>query len=54
MRLGGGAAYSGRSGADRLFRDARAGVVMAPTADMLFEMIGRVAAGQPPLDLPHT
>lgn len=51
MRLGGGAAYSGRSPADRLFRDARAGVVMAPTADMVYEMIGRVAAGQPPLDL---
>lgn len=54
MRLGGGAAYSGRSGADRFFRDARAGVVMAPTADMLYEMIGRVAAGRPPLDLPES
>lgn len=52
MRLGGGAAYSGQSPADRLFRDARAGVVMAPTADMVYEMIGRVAAGEFPLDLP--
>jgi alkylation response protein AidB-like acyl-CoA dehydrogenase len=50
MRLGGGAAYAGRNGMDRLFRDARAGVVMAPTADMLFEMIGRVSCGLPPLD----
>jgi alkylation response protein AidB-like acyl-CoA dehydrogenase len=48
MRLGGGAAYSGRVPMDRLFRDARAGVVMAPTADMLYEMVGRVAAGHPP------
>ena len=49
MRLGGGAAYSGRSPLDRLFRDARAGVVMAPTADMLYDMVGRVAIGMPPL-----
>lgn len=48
MRLGGGAAYSGRSPLDRLFRDARAGVVMAPTADMLYDMIGRVLTGNPP------
>ena len=53
MRLGGGAAYSGGSPADRLFRDARAGVVMAPTADMVYEMVGRVAAGEPPLGLPE-
>lgn len=50
MRLGGGAAYAGRNGMDRLFRDARAGVVMAPTVDMLFEMIGRVRCGLPPFD----
>ena len=49
MRLGGGAAYSGRTVMDRVFRDARAGVVMAPTADMLYDMIGRVAAGLDPL-----
>jgi alkylation response protein AidB-like acyl-CoA dehydrogenase len=48
MRLGGGAAYSGQVPMDRLFRDARAGVVMAPTPDMLYEMVGRVAAGQAP------
>lgn len=49
MRLGGGAAYAGRSPADRLFRDARAGIVMAPTADLLYDMIGRVVIGEPPL-----
>lgn len=49
MRLGGGAAYSGRNAMDRLFRDARAGVVMAPTADMLFDMVGRVVSGMPPI-----
>lgn len=49
MRLGGGAAYSGRTVMDRVFRDARAGVVMAPTADMLYDMVGRVAAGLDPL-----
>lgn len=47
MRLGGGAAYSGRSSLDRLFRDARAGVVMAPTADMIYDMVGRDLAGLP-------
>lgn len=49
MRLGGGTAYAGRSPADRLFRDARAGIVMAPTADMLYDMIGRVVVGEAPL-----
>lgn len=53
MRLGGGAAYAGRNGMDRLFRDARAGVVMAPTADMLFEMIGRVSGGLELLEFPE-
>lgn len=48
MRLGGGAAYSGRTDMDRLFRDSRAGMVMAPTADMLYDMVGRVAADMPP------
>jgi alkylation response protein AidB-like acyl-CoA dehydrogenase len=49
MRLGGGAAYSARSPLDRMFRDARAGVVMAPTADMIYDMVGRDLAGLPPL-----
>jgi alkylation response protein AidB-like acyl-CoA dehydrogenase len=49
MRLCGGAAYSGRHPLDRHFRDARAGVVMAPTADMLYDMVGRAVMGQPPI-----
>lgn len=47
MRLCGGAAYSGRHPLDRHFRDARAGVVMAPTADMLYDMVGRTLMGEP-------
>lgn len=47
MRLCGGAAYSGDHPLDRHFRDARAGVVMAPTADMLYDMVGRAVLGQP-------
>lgn len=49
MRLCGGAAYSGRHPLDRHFRDARAGVVMAPTPDLLFDMIGKTAMGEEPL-----
>lgn len=47
MRLGGGAAYSGQTPLDRLFRDARAGVVMAPTPDAIYDMVGKARAGQP-------
>lgn len=47
MRLGGGVAYSGQSPLDRLFRDARAGVVMAPTADSIYDMVGRDLSGRP-------
>lgn len=49
MRLCGGAAYSGRHRLDRHFRDARAGVVMAPTADMLYDMVGRTLMGEQPM-----
>jgi alkylation response protein AidB-like acyl-CoA dehydrogenase len=49
MRLCGGAAYSGRHPLDRHFRDARAGIVMAPTADMLYDMVGRTLMGEPPI-----
>lgn len=47
MRLGGGAAYSGQTPLDRLFRDGRAGVVMAPTPDAIYDMVGRARAGRP-------
>lgn len=45
MRLGGGAAYSGQTPLDRLFRDSRAGVIMAPTPDAIYDMIGKNQAG---------
>jgi alkylation response protein AidB-like acyl-CoA dehydrogenase len=47
MRVCGGAAFSGRLGIDRHFRDARAGHVMAPTADVLYDFIGKAITGQP-------
>jgi len=37
MKACGGAAFSRQLGVERLFRDARAGWVMAPTADHLLE-----------------
>ena len=47
MRVSGGAAYRRDVGVERHFRDARAGLVMAPTTDMLFDFIGKVACNQP-------
>ena len=47
MKACGGAAFSRQLGVERLFRDARAGWVMAPTADHLREFIGRVLTGLP-------
>lgn len=47
MKACGGAAFSRQVGVERLFRDARAGWVMAPTADHLREFIGRVLTGLP-------
>jgi alkylation response protein AidB-like acyl-CoA dehydrogenase len=47
MRVCGGAAFSGRLGIDRVFRDARAGHVMAPTADVLYDFLGKAITGQP-------
>lgn len=45
MRVGGGAAFRKDVGIERHFRDARASVVMAPTADALREFIGRALCG---------
>jgi alkylation response protein AidB-like acyl-CoA dehydrogenase len=45
MRTCGGAAYSGTLGLDRLFRDARAPIVMAPTTDQAHDFIGRALCG---------
>lgn len=47
MKACGGAAFSKHLGIERLFRDARAGWVMAPTADHLYEFIGRALTGLP-------
>ncbi|MGC1690958.1 MAG: acyl-CoA dehydrogenase family protein [Pseudolabrys sp.] len=47
MRVCGGAAFSKHVGVERLFRDAHAGAVMAPTGDVLREFIGRAVLGLP-------
>jgi alkylation response protein AidB-like acyl-CoA dehydrogenase len=47
LRVCGGAAYSAQLGVDRHFRDARAGHVMAPTADVLYDLYGKAITGQP-------
>ena len=47
MKACGGAAFSRHLGIERLFRDARAGWVMAPTADHLQEFVGRALTGLP-------
>ena len=46
MRVGGGAAYSRHLPLERLFRDARAASVMAPTTDLLYDFIGKAITGQ--------
>jgi alkylation response protein AidB-like acyl-CoA dehydrogenase len=47
MKACGGAAFSRHLGVERLFRDARAGWVMAPTADHLRDFVGRALTGLP-------
>jgi alkylation response protein AidB-like acyl-CoA dehydrogenase len=47
MRVCGGAAFSKHLPIERAFRDARAGSVMAPTADALYDFYGKAATGQP-------
>jgi alkylation response protein AidB-like acyl-CoA dehydrogenase len=47
MRVCGGSAFSKRLSVERLFRDAHAGAVMAPTGDVLKEFIGRAVLGMP-------
>jgi alkylation response protein AidB-like acyl-CoA dehydrogenase len=47
MRACGGAAFSKHTGVERLFRDAQAGYVMAPTSDVLREFIGKAVLGMP-------
>jgi alkylation response protein AidB-like acyl-CoA dehydrogenase len=45
MRACGGAAFSRHLGLERVFRDARAMSVMAPTSDVLHDLIGRALCG---------
>ena len=47
MRVCGGAAFSKHLNIERLFRDAHAGAVMAPTGDVLREFIGKALLGMP-------
>lgn len=45
LRVAGGAGFSKTVGIDRPYRDARAGFVMAPTSDALFDFVGRALCG---------
>lgn len=47
MRVCGGAAFRKEVGVERLFRDARASHVMAPTTDVLYDFIGKAITGLP-------
>jgi alkylation response protein AidB-like acyl-CoA dehydrogenase len=47
MRICGGAAFSKHMSIERLFRDAHAGAVMAPTGDVLREFIAKALLGMP-------
>lgn len=47
MRVCGGAAFRKEVGVERLFRDARASGVMAPTSDLLYEFLGKAVCGMP-------
>jgi alkylation response protein AidB-like acyl-CoA dehydrogenase len=47
MTLGGGWAFGRRGGLERLFRDAQAAAVMAPSSDVLKEFIGKACLGLP-------
>lgn len=45
LRVTGGAGFSKHVGVDRPYRDARAGFVMGPTSDALFDFTGRALCG---------
>ena len=47
MRICGGAAFRKEVGVERIFRDARAAGVMAPTTDVLYEFLGKAVCGMP-------
>lgn len=47
MRVCGGAAFRKDVGVERVFRDARAALVMGPTTDALYDFIGKAVCGLP-------
>ena len=47
MRVCGGMAFRKEVGVERLFRDTRAAMVMAPTSDQLFDFVGKAVCGLP-------
>ena len=47
MRVCGGAAFRKDVGVERRFRDSRAGTVMAPTTDQLYDFSGKAICGLP-------
>jgi alkylation response protein AidB-like acyl-CoA dehydrogenase len=47
MRVCGGAAFRKDVGVERMFRDSRAALVMAPTTDVLYDFIGKAVCGLP-------
>lgn len=47
MTLGGGWAFGKRGGLERMFRDAQAASVMAPSSDVLKDFIGKACLGLP-------
>jgi alkylation response protein AidB-like acyl-CoA dehydrogenase len=46
LRVGGGAAYSKQGPLERHFRDARAASVMAPTTELLHDLLGKALCGK--------
>ncbi|HXW61802.1 MAG TPA: acyl-CoA dehydrogenase family protein [Candidatus Acidoferrales bacterium] len=47
MTLGGGWAFGKRGGLERIFRDAQAAAVMAPSSDVLKDFMGKATLGLP-------
>ncbi|MBK8099812.1 MAG: acyl-CoA dehydrogenase family protein [Planctomycetes bacterium] len=47
MRVCAGMAFRKEVGVERLFRDTRAAMIMAPTSDQLFDFVGKAVCGMP-------
>jgi alkylation response protein AidB-like acyl-CoA dehydrogenase len=47
MRACGGAAFGRRLSVERHFRDARAGSIMAPTTDVLYDFVAKILLDMP-------